>query len=105
PHGWSDTTAGRERANLEVVGRILELTGAPASLVRHVADRPGHDRRYAVDSSKIASLGWSPAHSFGDGGLEETIEWYRANRAWWEPIKSGEYRAYYERQYGERLRT
>jgi dTDP-glucose 4,6-dehydratase len=71
---------GEERENLDVVRRILELTGASASLVRHVADRPGHDRRYAVDSAKIVSLGWSPAHSFADGGLEETIEWYRENR-------------------------
>ena len=78
---------------MEVVRRILDLTGASPDLVRHVADRPGHDRRYAVDSSKLRALGWTPAHSFDAGGLEETVEWYRENRDWWEPIKSGEYRA------------
>ena len=84
---------------MEVVTRILDLTGASPDLVRHVADRPGHDRRYAVDSSKLRGLGWTPAHSFDAGGLEETVEWYRANREWWEPIKSGEYRRYYDTQY------
>ena len=81
---------------MEVVRRILDLTGASPDLVRHVEDRPGHDRRYAVDSSKLRGLGWAPAHSFDAGGLEETVEWYRENREWWEPIKSGEYRRYYE---------
>ena len=89
--------------NMEVVRRILELTGASPDLVRHVADRPGHDRRYAVDSSKIRGARLDARALFDGGGLEETVEWYRANRAWWEPIKSGEYRAYYEQQYGERL--
>ena len=88
---------------MEVVRRILELTGASADLVRMVEDRPGHDRRYAVDSSKIRSLGWAPQHSFDAGGLEETVEWYRENREWWEPIKSGEYRRYYTEQYAARL--
>ena len=86
---------------MDVVRRILELTGASPDLVRHVTDRPGHDRRYAVDSSKVMALGWKPAHSFRSGGLEETVEWYREHRHWWEPIKSGEYRDYYERQYGD----
>ncbi len=94
---------GQERENMDVVRRILDLTGASPDLVRHVADRPGHDRRYAVDSSKLRVLGWSPQHSFDAGGLEETVEWYRANRAWWEPIKSGEFRRYYEQQYAARL--
>ncbi len=88
---------------MEVVRRILDLTGASPDLVRHVEDRPGHDRRYAVDSAKVRELGWAPAHNFKDGGLEETVAWYRESRAWWEPIKSGEYRAYYEEQYGKRL--
>ena len=94
---------GEDHENLEVTHRILELTGAPAGLLRHVEDRAGHDRRYAVDDAKLRALGWSPERSFGEGGLRETVEWYRANRAWWEPIKSGEYRRYYEEQYAERL--
>ena len=73
-------------------------------LIRYVEDRAGHDRRYSLDDSKLRSLGWSPTYSFGERGLPETVAWYRENRAWWEPIKSGEYRAYYERQYAERLR-
>ncbi len=93
---------GQERENLDVVRRILDLTGASPDLVRHVTDRPGHDRRYSVDSSKLRSLGWQPGHSL-DGGLEETVEWYRANREWWEPIKSGDYKRYYEQQYAARL--
>ena len=94
---------GQERENLEVVRRILDLTGASPDLVRHVQDRPGHDRRYSVDSSKLRDLGWTPQHSLDAGGLEETVEWYRANRDWWEPIKSGDYKRYYEQQYAARL--
>jgi dTDP-glucose 4,6-dehydratase len=93
---------GDERENLEITRRILELTGADESLVRHVADRPGHDRRYALDDSKLRALGWEPSRRLEDG-LAETVEWYRANRAWWEPLKSGEYRAYYQQQYADRL--
>jgi len=95
--------AGQERENMDVVRRILELTGASPDLVRHVSDRPGHDRRYTVDSAKLRALGWSPRHSFDAGGLAETVAWYREHRDWWEPLKSGEYRAYYERQYAARL--
>jgi dTDP-glucose 4,6-dehydratase len=95
--------SGQERENIEVVRRILELTGASADLVRHVDDRPGHDRRYAVDATKLRGLGWTPRHSFDSGGLEETVEWYRENRDWWEPIKSGDYKRYYETQYAARL--
>ncbi len=94
---------GQERENMDVVRRILDLTGASPDLVRHVADRPGHDRRYSVDSTKLRGLGWSPRHSFDAGGLEETVEWYRENREWWEPIKSGDYKRYYEQQYAARL--
>jgi len=94
---------GQERENMEVVRRILDLTRASPDLVRHVEDRPGHDRRYAVDSSKLRELGWSPEHSFDAGGLEEMVAWYRENREWWEPIKSGDYRRYYETQYAARL--
>jgi dTDP-glucose 4,6-dehydratase len=95
---------GEEHENLEVTERILQLTGAEPSLVRHVTDRPGHDRRYALDSSKLRALGWQPRRSFEDG-LAATVEWYRQNRAWWEAVKAGEYRDYYEQQYGERLRA
>jgi dTDP-glucose 4,6-dehydratase len=94
---------GQERENMDVVRRILDLTGASPDLVRHVADRPGHDRRYAVDSTKLRDLGWTPKHSFDAGGLEETVDWYRENREWWEPIKSGDYKRYYEQQYAARL--
>jgi dTDP-glucose 4,6-dehydratase len=96
---------GQERENMEVVRRILDLTGASPDLVRHVADRPGHDRRYAIDSAKLRALGWQPRHSFDASGLAETVEWYREHRVWWEPIKAGDYRAYYEQQYGARLST
>ena len=94
---------GEDHENLEVTHRILELTGADPSLVRHVEDRAGHDRRYAVDDSKLRALGWRPEHSFGEAGLSTTVGWYRDNRAWWEPIKSGDYRRYYDEQYAARL--
>jgi dTDP-glucose 4,6-dehydratase len=94
----------QEHENIEVAQRILELTGADASLLRRVDDRPGHDRRYSLDTSKLGALGWTPQTTFEEG-LRTTVEWYRDNRAWWEPIKSGEFREYYERQYGERLST
>jgi dTDP-glucose 4,6-dehydratase len=94
--------AGTERENLDVVMRIVELTGAEPDLVRHVADRPGHDRRYSLDSSRLHQLGWRPQRDF-ETGLAETVAWYRDHRAWWEPIKSGAYREYYARQYAERL--
>ena len=96
---------GEDHENLEVTYRILELTGADAALIRHVEDRAGHDRRYAVDDTKLRALGWAPQHSFGEGGLPATVDWYRANRAWWEPIKSGAYRTYYEEQYANRLKA
>jgi dTDP-glucose 4,6-dehydratase len=84
---------GDERENIEVAERLLELTGADRSLLRSVPDRPGHDRRYSVDSTKLHALGWSPQTPF-EIGLRETVSWYREHRAWWEPIKSGEYREY-----------
>jgi dTDP-glucose 4,6-dehydratase len=93
---------GDERENIEVAERLLELTGADRSLLRSVPDRPGHDRRYSVDSTKLHALGWKPQTSF-EIGLRETVSWYRENRSWWERIKSGDYREYYERQYAERL--
>ena len=100
--GEIHNVGGDERENLEMVRRILDLTGADESLVRHVTDRPGHDRRYSIDDAKLRALGWSPQVPL-EQGLADTFGWYRDNRAWWEPIKSGEYRAYYERQYAERL--
>jgi dTDP-glucose 4,6-dehydratase len=92
-----------ERPNLEVVRRIIALTGADQDLLEHVPDRPGHDRRYSLGSERIRTLGWEPRVRF-DEGLERTVAWYRDNAWWWEPIRSGEYRAYYERQYGRALR-
>jgi dTDP-glucose 4,6-dehydratase len=94
---------GEERENLEVTMRILDLTDADPALVRHVGDRHGHDRRYSLDSAKLRGLGWRPERTF-DEGLVETVAWYRERRDWWEPLKSGEYRAYYEQQYAARLR-
>jgi dTDP-glucose 4,6-dehydratase len=93
---------GEEVENVEITSRILQLTGRDESLVRHVADRPGHDRRYSLDSSKLRELGWAPRRNLAEG-LADTVDWYRARRDWWEPIKSGEYREYYERQYAARL--
>jgi dTDP-glucose 4,6-dehydratase len=93
---------GDERENLEIVNRIVQLTGAGPALVRHVEDRPGHDRRYSVDSSRLRALGWEPRQDL-EASLGETVAWYRDNRSWWEPIKSGEYLDYYRRQYADRL--
>ncbi len=93
---------GKELDVLTVTGAILKLLGKPATLVRHVEDRPGHDRRYAVDSGKLERLtGWAPGVGFEDG-IRETVDWFRSNEAWWRPIKEGEFRAYYERMYGQR---
>jgi dTDP-glucose 4,6-dehydratase len=91
-----------EEPNMAVVTRIVALTGADESQIEHVTDRPGHDRRYSLSSEKVRALGWSPRVRFGEG-LEQTVAWYRDNAWWWEPIRSGEYRAYYERQYGRSL--
>jgi dTDP-glucose 4,6-dehydratase len=94
--------SGEERTNLEVVREILHLTGKPETLLAHVTDRPGHDRRYALDHSKIRrELGWAPAIPFA-AGLRQAVEWYRRHEAWWQEILSGEYRTYYRLQYGER---
>jgi len=90
-----------EVENIVLTRQILRLTGKPESLITPVADRPGHDRRYALDSGKTKALGWKPAHPF-PAALEKTVAWYRTHEAWWRPIKSGEFRAYYERQYAAR---
>jgi dTDP-glucose 4,6-dehydratase len=88
--------------NLTVVRRILELTDADPSLIEFITDRPGHDRRYSLSSDKVAGLGWRAGTRFEEG-LERTVSWYRDNGWWWEPIRTGAYRDYYERQYGRRL--
>jgi dTDP-glucose 4,6-dehydratase len=94
-----------EKANVEIVETILDALGKPRSLIQLVQDRPGHDRRYAMDIQKIRDeLGWSPSVRFEDG-IRQTIEWYQGNREWWEDIKSGDYRDYYDRMYGDRLRA
>jgi dTDP-glucose 4,6-dehydratase len=92
-----------EYPNLEVVERIVALTGGDDSLIEYVTDRPGHDRRYSLSSDRVRALGWEPRMRFAEG-LERTVAWYRDNAWWWEPIRSGDYRAYYERQYGRGLR-
>ena len=88
-----------ECPNIVVVRRILELCGRDESLIAYVTDRPGHDRRYSLGSEKVRALGWSAATRF-EQGLERTVNWYRDNAWWWEPIRSGAYRDYYQRQYG-----
>jgi dTDP-glucose 4,6-dehydratase len=94
---------GNEVRNVDLTRRILELAGRPETLIRPVADRPGHDRRYALDTSKLRALGWSPAMPF-DRGLHATVDWYRENEWWWRPIKERDenFRAYYRAQYGDR---
>ncbi len=91
-----------EMTNRAVVAALLERLGKPWTLVRSVPDRPGHDRRYALDGSKLAALGWRNLTSFPTG-LAATIDWFRANEAWWRAAKSGDWHAYYDRQYATRL--
>jgi len=89
--------------NIEIVKLMLQILGKPESLIQYVEDRPGHDRRYAMDSGKIrADLGWTPAHTFEEA-LRETVQWYMEHRAWWEHIRSGAYMEYYDTLYAERL--
>jgi len=92
--------ASSERHNIDIVKQVLGLLGKPESLITYVKDRPGHDRRYAIDSSKAqASLGWAPRHRF-EAALGATVKWYVVHRPWWERILTGEYLRYYEQQYG-----
>ena len=91
-----------QRANIEVTTRILELLAKPASLIRYVPDREGHDRRYAMSAEKARALGWRRELDF-DAGLEATVRWYQDNEWWWRKIKTGEYLDYYKQQYAERL--
>lgn len=91
-----------EKTNIQIVKTILKELGKPESLIKYVKDRPGHDRRYAIDATKIKKeLGWQPRVDF-DKGIKMTISWYVSHRAWWERIISGEYKEYYERMYANR---
>jgi dTDP-glucose 4,6-dehydratase len=95
--------SGEEQTNMEITTSILDLVGADRSLIRHITDRPGHDRRYALDTSRIkGELGWEPETDLRRG-LASTVEWYRANRKWWDEIKSGKFREYYRQMYAGRL--
>lgn len=91
-----------ELPNIDVVKTILRLAGADESLITHVDDRLGHDVRYSLASARTEALGWRPAVSF-DEGIERTVAWYRDNPEWWRAIREGDYREYYERQYGKEL--
>lgn len=94
---------GNEVANVDLTRAILDLLGKPESLITRVPDRPGHDRRYSLDTTKLSALGWQPRVTFHDG-LRETVAWYRGNEWWWRPVKESDpaFRAYYETQYGRR---
>ena len=95
--------ASSERSNRELTELILSILDKPLSLIRYVSDRPGHDRRYALDATKMrAEFDWRPLHTFDDA-LRRTVLWYRDHPTWWQRVKSGEYRTYYERMYGARL--
>ena len=94
---------GNEVRNVDLTHRILELAGRPSTLIKPVQDRPGHDRRYALDTAKLKSLGWAPEVAF-ESGLAETVAWYRTNEAWWRSIKEEDpaFRAFHDAQYGSR---
>ncbi|HSR29977.1 MAG TPA: dTDP-glucose 4,6-dehydratase, partial [Anaerolineae bacterium] len=93
---------GTETENMVMARAILDLLGKPTSLIRHVTDRPGHDRRYSLNVDKIRALGWESSHTF-EQAIEKTVRWYVDNEWWWRKIKSGEYMEYYRQWYGERL--
>jgi len=92
---------GEEKTNLEITHALLHLLDKDTSAIKHVKDRPGHDRRYALECSKLRALGWEPVWDFEEA-LRATVEWYKANPDWWRPLKSGEYLEYYKRQYEKR---
>lgn len=93
--------SGVEIRNIDMAKGILRLLNKPESLIQYVEDRPGHDRRYSLDTTKLKNLGWRSRHTFPEA-LEKTVQWYLENEWWWRKIKSGEYREWYERQYGKR---
>ena len=95
---------GVELENLTMIGLLLEALDRPSRLIRHGADRPGHDRRYSLNIDKITSLGWEPTHT-AEEAIRQTAAWYRDNEWWWRKIKNDDYNQYYEVQYGERLRS
>jgi dTDP-glucose 4,6-dehydratase len=97
-------SADGEQMNQFMAQRILDILNKPREFIRHVADRPGHDRRYALNASKVRALGWKPSVPL-ENGLSRTIDWYRNQREWWKRIKTGEYRNYYVEMYGQRLKT
>ena len=99
-----NVAGGNERENIELTRRILELTGRDEGLIQLVPDRPGHDRRYAIDASRLEGLGWRPKMDW-DEGIARTVRWYQDNEEWWRRIKTGEYLEYYKRQYGDGNRT
>ncbi len=101
-----NVAGGNECENIEITRRVLKELGKPETLVRFVDDRPGHDRRYSLDASKLSRLGFSSVTPF-ESGLTETIRWYRDHEEWWRPIKERDaaYREYYRSQYGQRLAT
>jgi dTDP-glucose 4,6-dehydratase len=94
---------GSEVYNIDMANAICDLLGKPRALIRPVTDRPGHDRRYSLDVSKVCALGWEPGHTFAEA-LEKTVRWYVDNEWWWRKIKTGEYMEYYKKQYGARLK-
>jgi dTDP-glucose 4,6-dehydratase len=96
--------SGTETENMVMAHAILDLLGKPHSLIRHVTDRPGHDRRYSLNVDKMRALGWESGHTF-EGAIEKTVRWYADNEWWWRKIKTGEYLEYYRQWYGERLNS
>ncbi len=94
-----NVAGGNERENIQITQRILKLTGKGEDLIKLVPDRPGHDRRYSIDPSKLKRLGWEPRMPW-DEGMVATVRWYQENESWWRKIKTGEYLEYYKRQYG-----
>jgi dTDP-glucose 4,6-dehydratase len=101
PGEFYNVGTGVETHNIDMARKILDMLGKPHSLLQFVPDRAGHDRRYALDTTKLQALGWTSRHSFDDA-LEKTVRWFVDNEAWWRPIKTGEYLDYYRRQYTER---
>jgi dTDP-glucose 4,6-dehydratase len=93
--------SGMETRNIEMVHAILQILGKPTSMIQPVKDRPGHDKRYAIDNSKVRALGWRPSHTFQQA-IEKTVQWYVDNEWWWRKIKTGEYMEYYKKQYAGR---